>query len=964
MRSFSLYIALFLSALLSFPASGQTRALYTVALRGIPLNEALAEFSTMTGAGISYDPLLIEYEQAYCVVEESTEKEVLACILAESGLDYIQLSSGTYVVVESKEQEAIHGSIAGVVRDLETGQPLPNAHVLLASASIELGAVTNSNGQFTLPPLLPGAYLVNTTYLGYHDHLDTLVVHSGGHTFGRIELQEEPIVFTPLVIDGIQRRRPTESLDVSVLMQDGILEAGNYFQREAVSQQIASVPGVHVNDITADAHLQGSDAGEHQFLLDGVPIFLPQSAIGLIGPFSPFSIESVTVHQAGFGAEEGSHLAGVISARHQLESNRKVEFQIDPMSVNTRLAGSRSLSGGRVIRGMIALRNSIWRYYQQPEFQSTLDTWSKPDPFLIFGPSRQYTDIDPTFFQDILNVSSIPNTDLSFQDIHAAGEYEINAFSAIQTSVYRGSNKFGGTLIPKTFIGRQNVEDFVNQPTTSSPEIFPAPLSLVDEYRWQNLAGQVNYHTLIDDHTLFNFKARASTYDLEQNYRVIDSLEQYIDQLDFPIDTTDPTSDIGFNIPSIELKDLNEIGEYGLELRLERASLRHLVSLGIEGVLTNTRFDLLLPSLSPIAQTQAFDNDSTVSSVDRERVNYSANTGRISGFAQDRIRLSKGTSAEVGVRVSYVPARKTVYAEPRVALRFDHSFVSGGSIALKTAAGLYRQYLLQFDISTLNAGALFPSKRVWLPIDGRIRPPLAYHLSQSILFNPSAQWAIRASAYLKLYRRAWTINYLFRPEPSDRIALEYAVSANSSEFQSPSRGSTTGASFSISRKGKRLFTSTSYDFSAIERRSQDLFANVTTSVPWEEPHRMTLSVQWHPSSHFLASAQFKGVWGRSWGFRKAYYDFFGHLEETRFQPPFDFGNPEEHVLPPLYQLDLSVAYSQPIRKSMLQIRLDLLNALDHDNVVDWRLIWKDGQLVKEDRLLYPRIPSVALRVQL
>ena len=119
------------------------------------------------------------------------------------------------------------------------------------------------------------------------------------------------IIFTPVIVDGLQRRQSARSLDNSMLLLSDSLAASFIGADESVIKQVASAPGVRFNNLTSDTHLQGSGAGEHQFRLDGVPIFLPQRAIGILGPFSPFALESIKIHKSGFGVEEGSYLAGV-----------------------------------------------------------------------------------------------------------------------------------------------------------------------------------------------------------------------------------------------------------------------------------------------------------------------------------------------------------------------------------------------------------------------------------------------------------------------------------------------------------------------------------------------------------------------------------------------------------------------------------------------------------------------------
>jgi hypothetical protein len=264
----------------------------------------------------------------------------------------------------------------------------------------------------------------------------------------------------------------------------------------------------------------------------------------------------------------------------------------------------------------------------------------------------------------------------------------------------------------------------------------------------------------------------------------------------------------------------------------------------------------------------------------------------------------------------------------------------------------------------LNAGTLFPSKRIWIPVDFPLRPPLGIHFSQSFLLAPSKDFTLRFEGYAKLLERTYTVNFIPSPGTNPLVRVDAANQAETTEYIPQAKSINLGGSFSLEWTRGPFFTKLIYDFSSIRRRAPELFENTWTTVPWNEPHRLHLTLQAELIDNLILSSRFTGIWGRSWGFRQAYYDYFGHRSTTRLQPPFDFGNPEDHVLPVIYQLDLGIAYNAPLKNTRLQFRFDLINALDRKNVADWRLLWNDGALEKDNRYLYPRIPSVALRLGL
>ncbi|NKN80846.1 TonB-dependent receptor, partial [Weissella cibaria] len=92
---------------------------------------------------------------------------------------------------------------------------------------------------------------------------------------------------------------------------------------------------------------------------------------------------------------------------------------------------------------------------------------------------------------------------------------------------------------------------------------------------------------------------------------------------------------------------------------------------------------------------------------------------------------------EPGLRLTYAARRRTVYAEPRLALRYDRETGPLGPYALRLAAGLYRQFVNQFELTSSGPTAAVPSVPFWLPIDRTLAPPRTYHLAAEALLMPS-----------------------------------------------------------------------------------------------------------------------------------------------------------------------------------------------------------------------------------
>lgn len=912
-------------------AAAQTQETrYSLALRGVPLEDAIERFVDATDIAVSYDPRLVRGKRAFCATEDQPPEVVLQCILKDSGLDYIRLSSGTYVLTAPAEATPQLGYLSGTVTDRQTSAPLANAHVHLEDTG--LGTTTNRSGQFVFPSLLPGRYTVQISHLGYRTWADTIHVSPKNRTHTAASLRTEPIFITPVIVDGSQQRAHTQWARQRRI-QAAAAPVGRAAETPAPYRGLGTLSGVRLNDITADVHLQGSRPGAHQLRLDGVPVYLPRTTLGLIGPFSAFALDRVTVEKAGFDAAHGSQTAGIVSAEHALAAQDGADLQIDPLSMDSRVLGSRTFGDQKELAAMGAARVGLWDLYEPSRLHNVLESWSAPDPFLLQSIDESLWKTLPFFEEPATNPTA------HFADLHAAARLDLSPIRTVRISGYRGERRLaGGLLARKTNLADQS-------------EAAPL-LTTADDYRWVNTLGQVSYDAVLGNRTLFSAQLRGSRYTLTHTYDILDSLQ---------VHTVggQPTS---VTRSTLSLEDGNRIQTAALEGSLDYAWNAHQLQWGAEIQRTESAFDLYGARFAGVAETDV-DFVTALAGLaggPPQRVTHTADRWQLSTFANDTWTLMDRWQATLGLRLTYLPERATAYAEPRLDLRYHRDRSAVGAWSMRTAAGLYRQFTYQTDVSVLNAGALLPSTRIWLPLDGSVRPPRTYHLTHEFLVRPTDAWHLQVETYAKFQPHRLAMQY------APVIAAPSAVRVNSQrQFLTAAQGRSLGGSVSTTWRGDHVRLRALYEYSRATQQSDALFNGRRVTAPWNEPHRVELGLDWMPTDHFTASLRGRGIWGRSWGFRRAYYDYFGQKNASRFYGDTDLGRPSDHVLPPLYRLDASLAYTHTVGATSLQARIEVINVTGRRNVGDWRLTRVDENTWRRiPRHLYPRMPSIALRIGL
>ncbi len=526
---------------------------YSGAFLGVSVSEALLRVLDETQISIAFESEMVTGPLTYCKAIDLSADDLLKCILQGTGLDFIRLSSGTYVIVPASETPAQIGSLVGRVLDAETLAPLSDANVFLADDDV--GASTNSDGRFALAGLTAGRHRLHITHVAYHAIHYEVTVESQRRTAVELGLIPRIVTSAPIVIEGFEHRLPMTSLGAAAPVEgsDLLAQAGT----RDVLQNLGTVAGVHLGSGLSDVHVQGGDTGEQQVRLDGMPVFLPIANAGYFGPFSPDAIGQVTVRKAGFSAAHGSGLSGVVDLTHRLAPARKHTglASVDLMSANLRLGGSFGFDRDTKATWMIGVRKSLWDVLGSARLDRLFTSWGTADEFL----SAQ---LGVTQNGSVTPPSAPGNVELDFHSVHAAAKVQFGGFKTLSVSLFRGGNLFGLEGVTLT-----------NADST---------LTFTDSYEWLNRAGQIRYEWVATSRLLLSASAWSSKYELSRP-------------------TLSPVRE------SLFIEDFNEINQSGARIDWQfAAAQRHLLAGNVETSHTSSNFSF---SLDPLGETVAVAAD-------------------------------------------------------------------------------------------------------------------------------------------------------------------------------------------------------------------------------------------------------------------------------------------------------------------------------------------------------------------
>jgi outer membrane receptor protein involved in Fe transport len=224
------------------------------------------------------------------------------------------------------------GKIAGVIKDKDTGESLPGVAVVIVGTT--MGAAANENGEYFILNLLPGAYTLRATLIGYAPmEIDNVSVSLDLTTTIDFELVSEAVevrgvtvtaerpIFEPDLTSTAHIITSVDVVHRPVINTDGIIYRTPGVVFDPIAGPINSgtqgtVLGNEGNRVVDTANpgvtLRGGRPQEVVYMVDGLSITDPILS-GQATNLNHFTIAEVQLITSGFNAEYGNAMSGIVN---------------------------------------------------------------------------------------------------------------------------------------------------------------------------------------------------------------------------------------------------------------------------------------------------------------------------------------------------------------------------------------------------------------------------------------------------------------------------------------------------------------------------------------------------------------------------------------------------------------------------------------------------------------------------
>ncbi len=232
--------------------------------------------------------------------------------------------------------QAQTGDIRGIISDSTNGERVPFATVMIRS--LEKGAPSNINGFYFLTSVPAGRHEITASSIGFISRTVEVTVRAGQTAVVNIDLVPQPVEFSEVVVTE-KARRQLEEINTSIHILDiSEIKAVPVALQPDVFRAIQILPGiVSTSDVNTHFYVRGGAGDQNLILLDGMRIYNPFHAFGLLSIFDADIIKTTEVYTGAHPPGYGGRLSSVVNMLTKDGNRRTLSGKVEANLVSSKL---------------------------------------------------------------------------------------------------------------------------------------------------------------------------------------------------------------------------------------------------------------------------------------------------------------------------------------------------------------------------------------------------------------------------------------------------------------------------------------------------------------------------------------------------------------------------------------------------------------------------------------------------
>jgi ferric enterobactin receptor len=661
----------------------------------VSLDEVLESFKSKYQLKIEYNKADIPKDVNFTYkFSYNQAAQAIDILLRGTPLSYMISHDGVILIFDKSKQQAAkeaeaktrytgaasrkNFTLAGIVKDKKNGEPLPFVNVLIAGTT--RGATTNVDGYFTIQNVPYDTCGISVSYIGYRNTTVFLSPKTPLSNF-LIELESQSAELAEVVIKAEREELMRASEKVSMIkLTPAKLQALPSVGEKDIMRAFQLMPGVSAaNENSSGLYVRGGTPDQTLVLYDGFNVYHVEHLFGFYSAFNPNAVKDVQLYKGGFESKFGGRIGSVAEITGKEGNAKQFNASVDAglLAANATV----EVPIGDKFTSLFAFRRS----WKSPLYTSLFEKFSGENQTQAQGGG-------PFGNQFETQVNSY------FYDLNGKMTYKPTEKDVLTLSIYNGTDNMDNSR-------EINLPNFGGGGGGAGRNL---GLGIKDLTQWGNLGGSFKWSHRFSPKLYFNSLVSYSNYYSERDRTAGGNI-----------------TDANGNSREIRNGTLekNDLRDYAAKVDFEwEAHKNHKVEFGLLNSTNRVRYK--------------YSQNDTSSIIDRD-----TDGSTLSAFVQDKWLITKGLSANVGIRANYFTPTKQTYIEPRASLTYEVT----PHIKFKAAYGIYNQFAKR----VIREDVLSGSRDFWVLADNDKLPVAsATHYIAGASYE-NQKWLFDVEAYEK-----------------------------------------------------------------------------------------------------------------------------------------------------------------------------------------------------------------------
>jgi hypothetical protein len=293
--------------------------------RNKPLKTVLQELDKKSGVRINFTPNRIPANSKVTINAVNQPLGIILKAILNPRKCTYDIIGGAIVVTRDKLREKDRNlTISGYLIDSTSGEQLVGANVYLFDKS--KGTQTNEHGFYSFT-MNKGTKRIYFSYLGYKQEVKEIFLQRD--TVVDVSLSPDALLNEIIILDDVENQEEPTVESVSKLNLDRIRTASSLGGETDIIRLVGLMPGVDSGaDGVGGMNVRGGSADQNLVLLDGVPIYNINHALGLFSVFNSNIIKNASLIKGNIPARYAGRLSSVLDVRLRDGNNKRLSGDV------------------------------------------------------------------------------------------------------------------------------------------------------------------------------------------------------------------------------------------------------------------------------------------------------------------------------------------------------------------------------------------------------------------------------------------------------------------------------------------------------------------------------------------------------------------------------------------------------------------------------------------------------------